>query len=92
MTEMIECPQCRNTFVVPPGRCADCGAEVAGPDAPAGGDVVVQYRLNNLAAAGGTSIAGVVTGAASLFLGRPTLGLALFLGGLAVGALILFRT
>lgn len=91
MTEMIECPQCRNTFVVPPGRCPDCGAEVTGSGQPTGRDVVVQYRLNHLAAAGGVALAGFVAGSVTWFLGRQGFGVALFLVALVWAGLLLLR-
>jgi len=91
VTEMIECPQCRNTFVVPPGRCPDCGAEVTASDGPEAEDVVVQYRLNHLAAAGGVALAGFVAGAVTWFLGRQGFGVALFLLGLVWAGLLLVR-
>ncbi len=91
MTEMIECPQC-TTFVVPPGTCPDCGAEVkASGESTGGSDVVVQYRLNHLAASAGISMAGFVTGAATWLTGRPGFGVALFLGSLLWAALLLLR-
>ena len=91
MTEMIQCPGCRNTFVVPPGRCPDCGTEVAPSGEQTGADVVVQYRLNHLAGVGGVVLAGFLTGALTWFLGRPGFGVALFLVSLIWGGVLLLR-
>lgn len=91
MTEMTACPAC-GTFVVPPGSCPDCGESVVESSrAGAGGDTVVQYRLNRLASASGIVIAGAVAGIASLVLGRGAVGLTLFALSLLIGGVQLFR-
>ena len=92
MTEMIQCPQCRNTFVVPPGQCPDCGAEVRSPTGgTAGQDTVVQYRLNRLASAGGITLAAFLSGSVTWFLGRQAFGVGIFLVGLMVAAILLVK-
>jgi len=53
--------------------------------------IVVQYRLNRLGAAGGIALAGLVTGAASWFIGRQELGVGLFLLALVVAGLLLLK-
>lgn len=91
MTEMTECPSC-GTFVVPPGRCPDCGAEVGAPDGQASGsDTVVQYRLNHLASASGIALAALVVGSVTVLTGRASLGIGLVILGLAWAAIVLIR-
>lgn len=80
-----------------PDRCPDCGTEIEGdrPDRSPQREeepvIVVQYRLNRLGAAGGIALAGLVTGAASWFIGRQELGVGLFLLALVVAGLLLLK-
>lgn len=92
-TDMVPCPRCGGAFVVPPGRCPSCEAEVeALPIGPGrGGDRVVSSRLNRTAAVGGVMIAGLVTGSLSWFLVSREAGTATLLLALLVSAAILWK-
>lgn len=80
--------------MVAPAECPDCGTRVPGSNSRREKEEarVSTYRLNRLAKAGGVALAGLATGAGSWFLGRPILGVGLFLLALVVaGALMLME-
>lgn len=89
--DLLQCPRCSDVFVPAPGECPECGATVSGSGAHPGRDRVVTSRLERLGAAGGVGAAAILTGAGSLFLGRPGLGIGLLFLGLALAGFLLLK-
>jgi len=89
--DLVECPRCSDVFVPAPGECPECGISVEGTEGPPERDRVSRSRLERIGAAGGVGIAALVTGAGSLFLGRPALGMGLLFLGLAIAGFVLLK-
>jgi hypothetical protein len=94
MTDLVPCPTCGHSFLVPPEPCPACGAP-APPQAPRGEgqgrDVIISSRLNRAAQVGGVLLAGLVTGSLSWFLFAREMGVILFLLALVIVGALLWR-
>lgn len=89
--DLVECPRCSDVFVPAPGECPECGIPVEGTEGPPEGERVSPSRLERIGAAGGVAAAAILTGAGSLFLDRPGLGIGLLFLGLAIAGFLLLK-